>query len=322
MFQYQSTYREKASGKAVKIIFLTILAALFMVLSTSIIMGVFTLPVLGFYDSPWVILYILLGVFFFFLLSIFLLYPMSLGIIRFFTKAYNNEPFGFGELFYVFKEGRYGKAVKITIIVVVLYFIFSFVMGFIANMIYLLVNAPLSAMGLFAADGSLEETWVTLSAQIGLVVIVMVLNLIVTILIYIPYILVSLYIGLIYLTYTDQPMIPTMDKFKIAWDVMFKSGESILRLFFSNVLLSIGLFVLYFVIMIGSVFIGIMIDSPGTMIALLIAGAIVFFITYIYTTYVIVGSVVAFYFTGRDKLDAQAGEINTDEHYENELEQL
>lgn len=318
MFKYQSMFRSQASGQAFKIIFLCILSGIFMTVAAGIIFGIFGLPVFGFYDSFWVVLYILFGMFLFFILSILVLYPMSIGMFRFFTSAYKKEPFGFGELFFAFKNGRYGKAVKLVVIVVVFYFVFSMIIGFIGNMLYMLVNAPLSAVGLFInPNGSFDADWSSITAQAGIVIVVLLLNFLVSIIMFIPYLLVSLYIGLIYLAFVDEPLIPTLDKFKVAWDVMFKSGESIWRLFISNVLFIAGIGILYFVIILGALLIGLVADSPGMFVFFGILGSILLLILYIYVGYIIVGSVVAFYFMGRETLDVRAQEeglVQEDSH--------
>jgi hypothetical protein len=307
MFRYQSMFRQNASGKALKVIGFSIISGIFMMVPMMVLMGIFSLPLFSFNDSPWMILYFLLGVFLFFILSIFVFYPMTIGIIRYFTNAYNDTDFGLGELFFVFKGGRYGKAVKATVLVVIFYFLFSLIIGIVANILYLFVNAPFSALAFFSPTAdSIEQGVAVASGQIGMFILMLVLNLILTLLLYIPYILAALYIGLVYLSFVDQPLIPTMDKFKIAWDVMFKSGESIWRLFFSNVFLAIGVSILYFVIVIVGVILGVVMDSPGALITIFILGTIVFLLSYIYIAYIMIGSVVAYYYTARGVLDERA----------------
>ena len=61
---------------------------------------------------------------------------------------------------------------------------------------------------------------------------------IVMIIAYILYIILSSTLQS-YLWYIDEPMIPTVDKLKAAWDVTFKSEASMLKLFFSNLIMYI-----------------------------------------------------------------------------------
>ena len=50
-----------------------------------------------------------------------------------------------------------------------------------------------------------------------------VLMFIVMIIAYIPYIILYIYFAVVFMVYIDEPMIPTVDKLKVAWDVTFKS---------------------------------------------------------------------------------------------------
>ena len=71
----------------------------------------------------WVLFYYCLSSFIIFI-QYFVIYPMSIGVIKYFTSAYR-ERYGFGDLFFVFKERRYGKAIKLTILVIIGYTIIS-----------------------------------------------------------------------------------------------------------------------------------------------------------------------------------------------------
>src|SRR5690625_6564137 len=82
-----------------------------------------------------------------------------------------------------------------------------------------------------------------------------------------------IYMFLVYLVFVDQPHIPTFDKFSIAFKVMFQAGQSLVRLFFSNVLLLAGVTILYFVLMlvVGLLigFLAAAMDSPFLIVLIL-----------------------------------------------------
>src|SRR5699024_10103041 len=311
MFQYQSLFRKNASGQAGKIIGLTILAAIFMMISFFIIFTLAMLPTIAMGESVWVLFYLLFIFFLLFLFSIFVIYPMSIGVIKYFTSAYTGERYGFGDLFFVFKERRYGKAIKLTILVIIGYTIISLGLSLLMQLAFTAVNLPFSALlGGLSYENSIESSAAMISGQIGVFILMAVINLILILVMYIPYVLLMIYMFLIYLVYVDQPHIPTVDKFSIAFKVMFQAGQSLMRLFFSNVLLLGGVTILYFVFMlVGGILIGFMASAmdSGLIIGLIVAiTALLFFILYIYVMYLMVGSIVAFYYKGRDILDGQA----------------
>jgi len=311
MFQYQSLFRKNASNQAGKIIGLTILAGIFITISFFAVFVITMLPAFSFGDSAWLILYVFFIFFLLFLFSVFVIYPLSIGIIKFFTSAYTGERYGFGDLFFVFKERRYGKAVKLTLLVFIGYIIINLGISLLMQLLFTVVNLPFSALlGGLSYENSIESSAAMITGQIGVFILMAVINLILILVMYIPYVLLMIYMFLIYLVYVDQPHIPTVDKFSIAFKVMFQAGQSLMRLFFSNVLLLGGVTILYFVFMlVGGILIGFMASAmdSGLIIGLIVAiTALLFFILYIYVMYLMVGSIVAFYYKGRDILDGQA----------------
>lgn len=316
MFQYQSLFRKNASNQAGKIIGLTILAGIFITVSFFAVFVLTMLPTFAFGDSVWVLLYLFFIFFLLFLFSVFVIYPLSIGIIKFFTSAYTGESYGFGDLFFVFKNRRYGKAVKLTILVFIGYIIISLGISLLMQLLFTVVNLPFSALlGGLSYENSIESSAAMITGQIGVFILMAVINLILILLMYIPYVLLMIYMFLIYLVYVDQPHIPTVDKFSIAFKVMFQAGQSLMKLFFSNVLLLAGVTIMYFVLLIvGAIVIGFLLSAMdnGLIIVLIVAiTALLFFIFYIYVMYLMVGSIVAFYYKGRDVLDAQAADSAT-----------
>lgn len=329
MFQYQSLFRQNASNQAGKIIGLTILAALFMMISFFIIFSLAMLPTFAFGDSGWVILYVLFIFFLLFLFSVFIIYPLSIGVIKFFTSAYTGERYGFGDLFFVFKERRYGKAIKLTILIIVGYTIISLGLSLLMQLAFTVVNLPFSALlGGLSYENNIETSAAMITGQIGVFILMLVVNLLMVLVMYIPYVLLMIYMFLVYLVFVDQPHIPTFDKFSIAFKVMFQAGQSLMRLFFSNVLLLAGVTILYFILMlvVGLLigFLAAAMDSPFLIVIILVVTGVLFLIFYIYVMYLMVGSIVAFYYKGRNVLDEQAARaasygVNETESEKNDL---
>lgn len=313
MFQYQSLFRNNASGQAGKIIGLTILAVILIIISFFAVFLISMLPIFALGDSVWTILYVFLIFFLIFLFSVFVIYPLSIGIIKFFTSAYLKESYGFGDLFFVFKGRRYGKAIKLTILVLIGYIIISLGLSLLMQLVFTVVNLPFSALlGGLSYENGVEASAAAITGQIGLFILMAVINLILVLLMYIPYVLLMIYMFLVYLAFIDQPHIPTMDKFSIAFKVMFQAGQSLMKLFFSNVLLLAGVTILYFVLLIGGALVGaLLMDVTGNGIILalvMITAAVILLVVYIYVMYLMLGSIVAFYYNGRDILDERAKE--------------
>ncbi len=332
MFQYHSLFRRNASGEAGKIIGLTILAGIMMVISFFIVAVIAMLPLFAIGESAWAILYAVVFFLFLLLLSVFVIYPLSIGILKFFTSAYRGESYGFSDLFFVFKEGRYGKAVKLTVLVLIAYLIINFGISMLMQLVLTMINLPFSAaLGGMSYEG-LESSAALVTGQIGLVILMVTLNMLAIFLMYIPFILLMIYMMLLYLVYVDQPHIPTMDKFQIAFRVMFQAGQSLMKLFFGNVLLLIGVTVLYFVAFIAAALIASLAlgaaDSGVLFVLIMLITALAVLAVYIYVMYLMVGSVVSYYFEGRDALDRKAvqaaygGEQGYDDGHPDDLEPL
>jgi hypothetical protein len=310
VFQYQSLFRRNAEGQTGKIIGLTILAGIMMAASFFAVLMIFMLPMFAVSEGTWAILYAFIAFFLLFLFGVFVIYPLSIGIIKFFTSAYTGESYGFSDLFFVFKEGRYGKAVKLTILVIIAYLVINFAISMLMQLVLTAINLPFSAaLGGMSYEG-LEASAAMVTGQIGLVMLMVTLNLLVVSLMYIPFILLMIYMILLYLVYVDQPHIPTFDKFTIAFKVMFQAGQSLMKLFFSNVLLLIGVMVLQVIAVISAALIGSLAlgaaDSGVLFVLMLLAAGFIILAVYIYVMYVIVGSIVAYYFEGRHELDLRA----------------
>ncbi|WP_052254820.1 hypothetical protein [Salinicoccus sp. YB14-2] len=313
MFQYQSLFRKNASNQAGKIIGLTILAGIFITISFFAVFIVTMLPAFAFGDSAWLILYVFFIFFLLFLFSVFIIYPLSIGVIKFFTSAYTGDSYGFGDLFFVFREQRYGKAIKLTILILIGYIIISLGLSMLMQLVFTVVNLPFSALiGGLSYENSIETSAAMITGQVGVFILMLVVNLLLLLLMYIPYVLLMIYMFLVYLVFVDQPRIPTMDKFSIAFKVMFQAGQSLLKLFFSNVLLLAGVTIMYFVLIIaGALLIAFLLsafDSVFLIVLAVVIPTLIFLILYIYVMYLMVGSIVAYYYNGRKVLDAEAAD--------------
>lgn len=328
MFQYISLYRKNASGQHGKVIGFTILQFILAVfLPSAVIFGAMMLPLLltmtdisdqaiGISTAIWMLFMIIVYI----LVMIFVIYPILIGILRYFASAYKGRDFSFGEAYKVFKKGNYSKLVKIALLVIVLNFVLSLIIGFIINILMTVVMIPLMPVGLMMEDPNAAMT----GASVALIITAFVLMFIVMIIVYIPYIILYIYFAVVFMVYIDEPMIPTVDKLKVAWDVTFKSEASMLKLFFSNLIMYILMTAAIFIIFIGVGLIGaFLIDAPAMIGVLAIIGMVISIIIMMYIVYLIVGSIVAYYFVGRDSLD-RMNEMrnNTAPLYNNETDDL
>lgn len=308
MFQYVSSYRRNASGNHGKVIGFTILQSLLCVVLPSIlIFGVMLLPLLltmtdvsgeavGVAAGLWMLVMFLVYI----LVMIFVIYPIFVGILRYFASAYKGKEFSFGEAYKVFKKGNYSKLIKIALLVFVLYFVLSLIIGLVVNILMTVVLIPLMPLGMMMEDPNAAMT----GASVALVITAVVLMFIVTIIAYIPYIILYIYFATVFMVYIDEPHIPTMDKLKVAWDIVFRSEASMIKLFFSNLLLYILVFAVMFVIMIGLGLISAFVtNSPAVILTLFIISGLLALIVTVWISYLIVGSIVAYYFAGRESLD-------------------
>ena len=268
MFQYISLYRKNASGQHGKVIGFTILQFILAVfLPSAVIFGAMMLPLLltmtdisdqaiGISTAIWMLFMIIVYI----LVMIFVIYPILIGILRYFASAYKGRDFSFGEAYKVFKKGNYSKLVKIALLVIVLNFVLSLIIGFIINILMTVVMIPLMPVGLMMEDPNAAMT----GASVALIITAFVLMFIVMIIAYIPYIILYIYFAVVFMVYIDEPMIPTVDKLKVAWDVTFKSEASMLKLFFSNLIMYILMTAAIFIIFIGVGLIGaFLIDAPA-----------------------------------------------------------
>lgn len=328
MFQYISLYRKNASGQHGKVIGFTILQFILAVfLPSAVIFGAMMLPLLltmtdisdqaiGISTAIWMLFMIIVYI----LVMIFVIYPILIGILRYFASAYKGRDFSFGEAYKVFKKGNYSKLVKIALLVIVLNFVLSLIIGFIINILMTVVMIPLMPVGLMMEDPNAAMT----GASVALIITAFVLMFIVMIIAYIPYIILYIYFAVVFMVYIDEPMIPTVDKLKVAWDVTFKSEASMLKLFFSNLIMYILMTAAIFIIFIGVGLIGaFLIDAPAMIGVLAIIGMVISIIIMMYIVYLSVGSIVAYYFVGRDSLD-RMNEMrnNTAPLYNNETDDL
>ena len=150
---------------------------------------------------------------------------------------------------------------------------------------------PLMPVGLMMEDPNAAMT----GASVALIITAFVLMFIVMIIAYIPYIILYIYFAVVFMVYIDEPMIPTVDKLKVAWDVTFKSEASMLKLFFSNLIMYILMTAAIFIILIGVGLIGaFLIDAPAMIGVLAIIGMVISIIIMMYIVYLIVGSIVAY----------------------------
>lgn len=308
MFKYVSLYRQNAAGQHGKIIGFTILQfILCVILPLGIIFGAMMLPLLltmtdisgeavGVTMGIWMLALMLI----FFLVMIFVVYPVMVGILRYFASAYKGIDFSFGEAYKVFKNGNYSKLIKIALLVFVLNLVLSLIIGFIVNLLMTIVFIPLMPLGMLLEEPNAAMT----GTSIALIAAAAVLFLIVMIVSYIPYIILYIYFAVVFMVYIDEPKIPTVDKLKIAWNVLFNSDASMVKLFFSSLLLYILMTVIMFAVMISiavaSVF---LMDSPALLTVVVITGMIISIIVSIWITYLIIGSIAAYYFVGRESLD-------------------
>lgn len=310
MFHYQSLFRKHAGGEAGKIISLTILAGVMMAASFFAVLMIVMLPMFAMGDGAWAVLYALITFFLMLLFSFFIIYPLCIGIIKFFTSVYTGESYGFSDLFFAFKAGRYGKAVKLTVLVIIAYLVINFVISMLMQVVLAVINMPLTAaLGGLSYEG-LEPSAALVTGQLGLFILMVTINLLAVFVMYVPFLLLMVYMLLVYLVFVDQPHIPTFDKFTIAFKVMFQAGQSLVKLFFSNVLMLIGVTVLQIIAVISAALIGSLMlgaaDSGVLFVLTLLAAGFIILAVHIYVMYVIVGSVVAYYFEGRHELDLRA----------------
>ncbi|CEA03211.1 hypothetical protein BN1048_02004 [Jeotgalicoccus saudimassiliensis] len=312
MFQYVSLYRQNAAGQHGKVIGFTILQFILCVfLPMIVIFGAMMLPMLlsfGGVSNETVgvttILTMLVMFIIFFIVMIFVIYPVMVGILRYFASAYRGVDFTFGDAYKVFKKGNYSKLIKVALLVFVLNLVLSMVIGFVINMLMTIVFIPLMPLGVLLEDPNAAMT----GTSIALIAVAAVLFFIIMIVSYIPYIILYIYFAVVFMVYIDEPKIPTVDKLKVAWDVVFKADTSMVKLFFSQLILYILLSVVMFAVMIVVGVVSMMIGEFTALIPVLfITGMIISIVVSIWITYLIVGSIVAYYFVGRDSLDRKNG---------------
>ena len=298
MFDYQAAYKRNGEGAHMKTFWLTVLAFIMMYAAAGLFILVMAAP-FSFIDSGVVVLWVFAVGFLFLLAGVFLFYPFGVGIIRYYACTYLGRDFGFKEAFKVFTKGRYSKVIKLGLLVLVAYFVISFLLGLLMQIILMAINTPLITLAETLEQGSgLSGT------QVGLVIGVVLLNFLVVMLSYIPYILIAIYMFLVYMAYVDQPLIPTTDKFKVAWDVMFRSGERIWKLLFSNFLLWLIPLAIYLIFIMAAIMLGIFVNEFAFPI-LMVTGALLMVAVYAVVMYFMVGSITAYYFKGRDTLDRE-----------------
>ncbi|WP_411842691.1 hypothetical protein [Salinicoccus sp. HZC-1] len=304
MFKYQSAYKQNASGFHGRTFWFTVLTFILIYAAMLIVSVALMLP-LAFGDSPWIAMWILPMILIILLLSIFVIYPVSIGVLRFFASAYRRKDYSYKEVFVAFRKGNYSKIIKLSLIILLIYFAFSVAYGFLIQFLFMAINMPLIALGESMFGGAEGVSGIGIGAVIGLVL----LNLLLVFISYIPYILIGIYMFLAFMVYIDQPLIATTDKMKIAWDVMFKAGGGLVRLIISNFLLLLIPSILY-VVLIGAIIgISFMVgasQTPGIIMILLVAvSALLTIAAFCYVMYYMAGSVVAYYFKCRDELDVR-----------------
>ncbi|MCG1009839.1 hypothetical protein J4760_07375 [Salinicoccus sp. ID82-1] len=298
MFQYQGAYKDNGRDLHMKTFWSSVLVFI-LIYAACILLGLLMIVPFFVLDTglavlPAIALFLLL-----ILTAIFVFYPLAVGIMRYFAAAYRGRNFRFKDVFKVFSKGNYSKVIKMGLLTLIGYFIFSFAVGMIVQVLTMAVNAPLLAV----FDPSNMESTST-GGQTGSVVAVIVLNLLVVLLSYIPYVLVTIYMFLVYMAYIDEPLTPTTEKFQMAWDVMFRSGESVMKLIFSNLILWVVPIIVYALFIIAAVLLG-GFFAETAFIVLLSAGVLFMLIAYLIVMYFMVGSITAYYFKGRDRLDQQ-----------------
>ena len=308
MFQYVSLYRRNAAGQHGKVIGFTILQfILCVILPMGIIFGAMLLPLLltmtdisGQAVGATTVIWILVLMLVYFLVMLFVIYPVMVGILRYFASAYKGIDFSFGEAYKVFKNGNYSKLIKIALLVFALNFVLSLIIGFIVNLLMTIVFIPLMPLGMLMEDPNAAMT----GTSIALIAAAVVLFLVVMIVSYIPYIILYIYSAVVFMVYIDEPKIPTVDKLKVAWNVVFSSEASMVKLFFSHLVLYILMTVIIIAVMIGmaaaSAF---LVNSPAVLTVVIITGVLISTAVSIWIIYLIMGSIVAYYFTGRESLD-------------------
>lgn len=298
MFDYHGAYKRSGEGNHMKAFWLTVLAFIGMC-ATAVLFILVTAALFSFVDSGVVVLWVFAAGFLFLLAGIFLFYPFGVGVMRYYACTYLGRDFGFREAFKVFTKGRYSKVIKLGLLVLVAYFAISFVIGLIMQFILMAVNMPLIPLAETLGQGSGLS-----GAQIGLIIGLVLLNFLVVVISYIPYLLIAIYMFLVYMAYIDQPLIPTTDKFKVAWDVMFRGGERIWKLLFSNFLLWLIPLAIYLIFIVAAIPAGLFVNEIAFPI-LMVAGALLMVAAYAVVMYFMVGSITAYYFKSRDALDRE-----------------
>lgn len=296
MFDYQAAYKRNGTGAHMKTFWLTVLAILLMYAAAGLFILVMIAP-FSFIDSGVVVLWVFAVVFLFILAGVFLFYPLWVGIIRYYACTYLGREFGFKDAFKVFTKERYSKVIKLGLLVLVAYFVISFLLGLLMQIILMAINTPLIMLAETWAQGSVPS-----GGQVGVIIGVVLLNFLVVMLSYIPYILIAIYMFLVYMAYVDQPLIPTTDKFKVAWEVMFRSGERVWKLLFSNFLLWLIPLAIYLIFIMAAIILAIFVNEFAFPI-LMVAGALLMVAVYAVVLYFMVGSITAYYFMGRGTLD-------------------
>lgn len=310
MFEYFSLYRRNGAGQHGKVIGFTILQfILCVVLPMIVIFGAMLLPLLltmtdvndgtiGVTMAIWMLLIMIV----FILLMLFVIYPILVGVLRYFASAYKGKDFTFGEAYKVFKNGNYSKLIKIALLVLVLNFVLSMIIGFIVNLLMTIVLIPLMPLGMMIEEPNAAMT----GGAVALIILAVVLMFIVMIVAYIPYIILYIYFAVVFMVYIDEPKIPTMDKLKVAWNVTFSSDASMVKLFFSNLLMYILMTAVMFVAMIAIVIASVfLIDSPAIIAVIAILATLIATVVSIYISYLVIGSIVAYYFVGRESLNCK-----------------
>lgn len=311
MFEYQSAYKRNASGFHGKTFWYTVMTFILIFVAFFAAMLVMMLPV-TFFDSAWGLLWILPMMFIIMLVAIFIMYPISIGILRFFASAYRQKNYKFKDVFITFRKGNYSKVIKLSLLMLVMYFIFSLIYGFAIQFLLMAINTPLVVIAESMSQGVSGVS----GGEIALMVTLILLNILIAIISYIPYILIGIYMFLVFMAYIDQPLIPTFDKLKIGWNVMFSAGGSLIRLIMSNFLLLLLPTVLY-VVMVGVIVaLAILIpdeQSLGYLMIISIPIAIIIIMAvFCYAMYYMTGSLTAYYFKCRDELDRRYSEAQSE----------
>ncbi|WP_017549666.1 hypothetical protein [Salinicoccus carnicancri] len=307
MFEYQSAYKRNASGLHGKTFWSTVLTFILIYVAL-IVVALLLISPAAFFDSAWVLLWIFPMIFVILLISVFVIYPVGIGVLRFFASAYRQKEYKFKDVFITFQKGNYSKVIKLSLLMLLIHFGFSLIYGFLVQFIVMAINTPLIAIG----EGMSSGTGQPSGGEIGLIISLVLLNVLVIVISYIPYILMGIYMFLAFMAYIDQPMIATLDKFRIAWDVMFKAGGGLIRLIVSNFLLMLLPTVLYVLMFVGIAIFAIAVDNEQTlgymMIILVPLAALIIIALFCYVMYYMTGSLTAYYFECRDALDRRYSE--------------